>query len=509
VRAQRSGLSRRLARRILAQPTESRFEAQETILSKPQYWEVLLKKVGLVVGIAAVVIVIAGVALWNYHEQPQFCAICHVMQPYLESWQSSDFLAQAHAQEDVTCLECHEPTIQQQVDELIVTVKKEYDNPLKEREFPKEECFKCHEHESYEELIELTKDYAVDGQQINPHAYTVDPQAPDPEAYTVDPQAPDPHDSEQGECYPCHKIHRESPGINSCYECHHDALFLQCSQCHKDWKGADLLAQAHAEAEVTCLDCHDPTLQQQLQEGIQVATQDFQAAFAEREFPKESCLSCHEHGSYEEIAQRTEELERNPHNSHYGQMECSTCHKVHEASEEVCAYCHDSIATGPGWAIPTQLTTDLLEWWDPDIDCAFCHVSYTESMQDATLLANAHAQEGLVCLDCHEEAELEQVHEGAVPDTPINPRQVGMEFCFGCHVPNEHTSYPQIIARTEGYTVDDEKVNPHDPHGVFAETGQGQFECYGCHKMHKESPGINFCYGCHHERVLECGTCHP
>jgi formate-dependent nitrite reductase cytochrome c552 subunit len=468
------------------------------------------RNIWVIVGVAAVVvIIIAGVALWNYHEQPQFCATCHIMQPYLESWESSPFLAYAHAEEEVTCLECHEPTIEQQVHELIVTVKGDYDNPLQEREFPKEECFECHEHESYEQLIELTKDYAVDGEQINPHVYTVDSEALAPDAYIVDSEAPDPHDSEQGECYQCHKVHRESPGIDYCYECHHDAIFLKCSECHKEWHGADLLGQAHAEVDVTCLDCHEPTIQQQLQEGIQVATQDYQAAFAaEREFPKESCLSCHEHGSYEEIAQRTEELELNPHDSHYGEMECSICHRAHEASEEVCAYCHDPIATGPGWTIPTQLTTEFLEWWDPDMDCAFCHVSYTESMQDATLLAYGHAQEELVCLDCHEQAVLEQVHEEAKPGTPrLKVLRFSSEFCLDCHVPNEHTSYEEVIERTKDYTVDDEEINPHNPHVGLEETGQ--YECYLCHRMHKESPLINGCYGCHHEETFEnCSACH-
>jgi CheY-like chemotaxis protein len=39
--------------------------------------------------------------------------------------------------------------------------------PLQDREFPKEWCFRCHEHGSYEQLIELTKDYTVDGNKIN------------------------------------------------------------------------------------------------------------------------------------------------------------------------------------------------------------------------------------------------------------------------------------------------------------------------------------------------------
>jgi cytochrome c nitrite reductase small subunit len=320
------------------------------------------RNIWVIVGIAVVVIVIvAGVALWNYHEQPQFCAICHIMQPYLESWESSPFLAQAHAEESVSCLECHEPTIQQQVDELVKFVTNDYEIPLEEREFDQE------------------------------------------------------------------------------------------------W-----------------------------------------------------CLRCHEHGSYEELIQRTEELELNPHDSHYGEMECSICHKVHRESEDYCALCHAPVVTGTGWITSTQPITQVLEWWDPDMDCAVCHfmASYTESLQDATLLAYTHAQEGLVCLDCHEQAALEQVHEEARPgDLRLKVLRFSSEFCLDCHVPNEHTSYEEIVGRTEDYTVDDEKVNPHDPHVGLEETGQ--YECYLCHRMHKESPLINGCYGCHHEGTFEnCSACH-
>jgi len=161
------------------------------------------RNIWVIVGVAAVLVIIAGVALWNYHEQPQFCATCHVMQPYLESWESSPFLAQAHAEEDITCLECHEPTVQQQVEELIKNVTKDYETPLRERKIPKEEC-----------------------------------------------------------------------------------------------------------------------------------------------------LECHEHGSYEELIQRTEELERNPHDSHYGEMECRICHKMHKVSVDYCAQCHAPVVTGPGWITP-------------------------------------------------------------------------------------------------------------------------------------------------------------
>jgi len=41
-----------------------------------------------VIAVLPGVVVIGGVGvigLWRYHEQPQFCDTCHIMDPYLES----------------------------------------------------------------------------------------------------------------------------------------------------------------------------------------------------------------------------------------------------------------------------------------------------------------------------------------------------------------------------------------------------------------------------------------
>ncbi len=292
-----------------------------------------------------------------------------------------------------------------------------------------------------------------------------------------------------------------------------------CAQCHAvmepyytSWESSDYLANEHAEAAIPCQSCHSRTMSDSLGEIVTYARGEYETPLEEQEYSKEWCFQCHEHGSYEELIQRTEELELNPHDSHYGEMECNICHKVHRASEDYCAQCHDPMATGTGWITATQPITQVLEWWDPDMDCAYCHVmaSYTESLQDATLLANVHAQEGLVCLDCHEQAVLEQVHEEAKPGAPrLKERTFPMESCFDCHVPNEHTSYEEVIERTKDYTVDDEEINPHDPHAGVEGSEQEQFECYYCHKMHKESPGINGCYSCHHAGTFEnCSVCH-
>jgi hypothetical protein len=91
-------------------------------------------------------------------------------------------------------------------------------------------------------------------------------------------------------------------------------------------------------------------------------------------------------------------------------------------------------------------------------------------------------------------------------EVPLEERQSETQVCFDCHVPNEHTSYAEVIERTKEYPVDDEKINPHDPHAGLEER---QLECLCCHQMHEESPLINGCYSCHHAGTFEnCSTCH-
>jgi fumarate reductase flavoprotein subunit len=65
----------------------------------------------------------------------------------------------------------------------------------------------------------------------------------------------------------------------------------------------------------------------------------------------ELCLGCHEHGSYEQIAWRTTDLgvtdskakghEANPHQPpHYDELECNSCHQIHQESTLLCWECH-------------------------------------------------------------------------------------------------------------------------------------------------------------------------
>ncbi|KFZ36998.1 hypothetical protein HR45_13210 [Shewanella mangrovi] len=80
------------------------------------------------------------------------------------------------------------------------------------------------------------------------------------------------------------------------------------------------LADRHRKLQVKCASCHGET-------------KPFTA-------PKmDKCLSCHG-GSYEKLASKTAHTHPNPHFTHIGDKECSSCHKGHKESQLFCNDCH-------------------------------------------------------------------------------------------------------------------------------------------------------------------------
>ena len=77
-------------------------------------------------------------------------------------------------------------------------------------------------------------------------------------------------------------------------------------------------ADRHIKRGLTCTQCHG--------EG------------AKKPVVKTQCLACH--SSYAEVAERTEGLDPNPHDSHQGEVECNQCHKGHKPDELSCTACH-------------------------------------------------------------------------------------------------------------------------------------------------------------------------
>jgi len=104
------------------------------------------------------------------------------------------------------------------------------------------------------------------------------------------------------------------------------------------------LDHVHAQAGVQCKGCHDYPLSAEISSGIKYVTGNYEVdkngEIASRKFDDKMCLQCHI--SYDHIAQLTDYLPRNPHDSHNGQMPCSTCHVSHGQQIDYCAQCHDN-----------------------------------------------------------------------------------------------------------------------------------------------------------------------
>lgn len=152
------------------------------------------KKLAIVGGIVAACLIAAGVGFFIWHEQPSFCnAICHSpMDHYVEGYYSDDptNLASVHAQAGTTCLQCHEPTLDQQISEGLAWVSGDFDDPLKQRDFGTNEfCLQCHDRE---EILANTADLSR-----NPHEEGV-------------------HNANA--CGDCHSVHGTS--TYTCASCH-------------------------------------------------------------------------------------------------------------------------------------------------------------------------------------------------------------------------------------------------------------------------------------------------
>lgn len=157
------------------------------------------KKTLVIIAIAIVVIGAGGgMFLVKASDSPAFCATCHIMKPYYESWNQGNLLAHKHAAK-VTCHQCHESSISTQVQEGIKFITGDYNTPIDKLQVSKEFCLKCHS----------------DSGIGTPKGATFE-EAMTKTAFTES----NPHDSHNGEqdCTVCHSMHEQSKPM--CSECH-------------------------------------------------------------------------------------------------------------------------------------------------------------------------------------------------------------------------------------------------------------------------------------------------
>jgi hypothetical protein len=109
-----------------------------------------------------------------------------------------------------------------------------------------------------------------------------------------------------------------------------------CGLCHviqanvTSYLTSSNLDHVHSTAGVQCKGCHDYPVQAEIQSGIAFITKNYKTdgsgQLASRKF----------------VAQQTDFLARNPHDSHNGQLPCSSCHVAHGTQIDYCAQCHDN-----------------------------------------------------------------------------------------------------------------------------------------------------------------------
>jgi len=137
----------------------------------------------------------AGLFLLPASKKPAFCASCHVMQPYYQSWENGNLLAHDHAENDLQCLDCHTKSLTDKMKEGVKFITGDYEEPLTPLNFPREKCLQCHK--DFDQVIASTDH----GGKENPHS--------------------PPHSNEM-QCTMCHSMHKESQ--------------LYCTKCHDfDW----------------------------------------------------------------------------------------------------------------------------------------------------------------------------------------------------------------------------------------------------------------------------------
>ena len=133
-------------------------------------------------------------------------------------------------------------------------------------------------------------------------------------------------------------IHQSDTNPNFCGLCH----IMEANVT--SYLTSSNLDHVHEEAGVQCKDCHDYPLSAEIASGIDFITgnydTDSNGSLAPVKFDDTMCMKCHI--SEQHVAQLTDFLARNPHDSHFGPLPCNTCHVSHGAQIDYCSECHDN-----------------------------------------------------------------------------------------------------------------------------------------------------------------------
>lgn len=128
----------------------------------------------------------------------------------------------------------------------------------------------------------------------------------------------------------------------------HDSPTFCNAVCHNPmdkyvenyYEGNDM-ARIHMEANVLCVDCHEPEFSQQIEEGVLWLTGDFQNnPDMMTDFDNDACLKCHISEEFQ--AAKTDALKLNPHADAHQKLQCTDCHRSHREQVNYCNTCHSN-----------------------------------------------------------------------------------------------------------------------------------------------------------------------
>jgi hypothetical protein len=192
-----SELSEAKARKKLHLPTGRDFSQVWQMLRQPRHPNWL--KISLGANIAIVVLAVlglGGVAVIHQSDtNPNFCGLCHIMQPNVTSYLSSNHLDAVHQQAGVQCKDCHDYPVTAEVASGVKFILGNYavtpQGELLKRKYDDQMCLKCHVSNDHQAI-------ATDYLPRNPH--------------------------------------NSHWGVLPCNSCHfsHVAQFDYCSQCHEN-----------------------------------------------------------------------------------------------------------------------------------------------------------------------------------------------------------------------------------------------------------------------------------
>jgi len=120
-----------------------------------------------------------------------------------------------------------------------------------------------------------------------------------------------------------------------------------CGTCHNMTEHVDSylnqnhMDNAHYLAGVGCKDCHsDYTVAEEMKSLVSYVSGDYSVPMDKIKTKDDMCLQCHI--SQESLAEKTDLLFRNPHQGHFTDLRCKTCHVSHGTQVNYCGSCHDN-----------------------------------------------------------------------------------------------------------------------------------------------------------------------